>query len=108
MQRLAGARVMSATPEPHQSPIAGASVNSPHYQLHGAVAVITLDNPPMNGLAHPVRLQIVGAVEDAESDPNVHAIVLIGSARVFSSGADIKEFGTPRMMAEPTLRTVIG
>jgi 3-hydroxyacyl-CoA dehydrogenase len=82
-------------------------VNSTPYQLHGEVAVITFDNPPMNGFSHALRVQAVAGIEQAEADPNVKAIVLIGSARVFSSGADIREFGTPKMMAEPTLRTVI-
>ncbi len=82
-------------------------MNSPHYKLHGAVAVITLDNPPMNGLGHAVRSQILGGIEAAEADAAVQAIVLIGSAKVFSSGADIKEFGTPKMLAEPSLRTLI-
>ena len=77
------------------------------YQTHGAVAVITLDNPPMNGLSHVVRTRIVAGVEQAEADAAIKAIVLIGSAKVFSSGADIREFGTPKMMAEPTLRTAI-
>jgi 3-hydroxyacyl-CoA dehydrogenase len=82
-------------------------VNNTPYQLHGAVAVITLDNPPMNGMSHPVRVQMVAGIERAEADAKVKAIVLIGSAKVFSSGADIREFGTPKMLAEPTLRTVI-
>jgi 3-hydroxyacyl-CoA dehydrogenase len=89
------------------TPNAGASVNSTPYQLHGEVAVISLDNPPMNGFSHALRMQIVAGIEQAEADADVKAIVLIGSARVFSSGADIREFGTPRMLAEPTLRTAI-
>ncbi len=82
-------------------------MNSTHFAAHGAVAVITLDNPPMNGLSHAVRVQIVDGISAAEADPAIGAIVLIGSAKVFSSGADLREFGTPRMMLEPTLRTVI-
>jgi len=82
-------------------------VNSTPYQLHGNVAVIAFHNPPMNGYSHAVRLRIVAGIEQAEDDPQVGAIILIGSARVFSSGADIREFGTPKMLAEPTLRTVI-
>jgi 3-hydroxyacyl-CoA dehydrogenase len=82
-------------------------VNSTPYETHGSVAVITFDNPPMNGYSHALRKQIVAGVEHAEADPKVSAIVLIGSDRVFSSGADIKEFGTPKMLAEPSLRTVI-
>jgi 3-hydroxyacyl-CoA dehydrogenase len=82
-------------------------VNNTPYQAHGAVAVITLDNPPMNGLSHALRRKIVAGVEQAESDAAIKAIVLIGSAKVFSSGADIREFGTPMTFAEPSLRTVI-
>ena len=82
-------------------------MNSTHYQLHGAVAVINLDNPPMNGLSHGLRAGIVAGIEQAEADANVKAVVLIGSDRVFSSGADIREFGTPKMMAEPMLTTAI-
>jgi len=62
-------------------------VNSTPYQLHGNVAVIAFDNPPMNGYSHALRLRIVAGIEQAEDDPAVGAIVLIGSARVFSSGA---------------------
>jgi len=53
-------------------------VNSTPYQLHGNVAVITFDNPPMNGYSHALRLQIVAGIEQAEDDPEVGAIVLIG------------------------------
>jgi 3-hydroxyacyl-CoA dehydrogenase len=69
--------------------------------------VITLDNPPVNGLGHEVRSQLVAGVDRALADPAVNAIVLIGAGKVFSGGADIKEFNTPRAMAEPTLRTAI-
>ncbi len=82
-------------------------MNNTPYQAHGAVAVITLDNPPMNGLSHALRRKIVAGIEQAESDAAIKAIVLIGSAKVFSSGADIREFGTPMTLAEPSLRTVI-
>ncbi len=77
------------------------------YQLHGAVAVITLDNPPVNGLGHELRSGIVAGVEKAQADKNVKAIVLIGAGRAFSGGADIREFNTPKAGAEPTLHTVI-
>jgi 3-hydroxyacyl-CoA dehydrogenase len=75
--------------------------------LHGSAAVITLDNPPVNGLGYEVRTQLVAGVDRALADPAVDAIVLIGAGKVFSGGADIKEFNTPKAMAEPTLRTVI-
>src|SRR5512137_312574 len=94
----AGARNVAprrAEQNPEQRPTEGASANNTPYQAHGAVAVITLDNPPMNGLSHALRRKIVAGVEQAESDAAIKAIVLIGSAKVFSSGADIREFGTP-------------
>lgn len=78
-----------------------------NYRRNGAVAVITLANPPLNSLAHELRLAIVAGLDRANADRNVRAIVLIGSERAFSSGADIKEFDTPKVSAEPTLHTVI-
>src|SRR5690349_11906997 len=77
------------------------------YKLQGAVAVITLDNPPVNGLGHDLRSGIVAGLEQAQADKNVKAIVVIGSGRAFSGGADIREFNTPKASAEPTLHTVI-
>ena len=82
-------------------------MNDSPYQRHDAVAVVTFDNPPMNGFSHALRTRIAAAIEQAEGDAAIQAIVLIGSAKVFSSGADIREFGTPKMMAEPSLRTLI-
>ena len=73
------------------------------YRLDGEVAVITLDNPPVNSLAHPVRQGLVGAFDAARRDPRVRAIVLAGAGRGFSAGGDIKEFGTPLATAAPAL-----
>ena len=77
------------------------------YQARGAVAVITLDNPPVNGLGHALRRGLVDGLDRAAADPAVQAIVLVGAGKGFSGGADIKEFGTPKMTAEPSLHTVI-
>jgi 3-hydroxyacyl-CoA dehydrogenase len=71
------------------------------------VAVVTLDNPPVNGLGHELREGIVAALDRANADPAVKAVVIVGAGKVFSGGADIKEFNTPRAQAEPTLNTVI-
>jgi 3-hydroxyacyl-CoA dehydrogenase len=71
------------------------------------VAVVTLDNPPVNGLGHDVRTGIVTAIDRAQADANVDAIILVGAGKAFSGGADIREFNTPKSSAEPTLRTVI-
>ncbi len=77
------------------------------YQVHGDVAVITLNNPPVNGLGLSTRQAIVDGLEMAENDPAVKAIVLTGAGKAFSGGADIREFGTPKAIQEPNLLSVI-
>ena len=82
-------------------------MSATRYELHGEVAVITLDNPPVNGLGHALRRGILQGVERAQDDEVVRAIVLIGTASGFSGGADIKEFGTPLSSALPSLRALV-
>jgi 3-hydroxyacyl-CoA dehydrogenase len=77
------------------------------YTTRDAVAVIRLDNPPVNGLAHAVREGILAGIDRANGDPAIQAIVLAGSGRSFSAGADINELGTPKSLREPILPTVI-
>ena len=77
------------------------------YAVHGDIAVITMNNPPVNGLGHPLRKGIVEGIDKALADANVKAIVLIGGGNAFSGGADIKEFNSPAASAEPHLRQVI-
>jgi len=77
------------------------------YQVQGAVAVITLDNPPVNGLGHAVRSGVVDGLEKALADKSVKAVVIIGGGKNFSGGADIREFNTPKASAEPNLNEVI-
>lgn len=77
------------------------------YQEHGDIAVITLDNPPVNGLGYSTRSGIVDGVTRALDNPAVKAIVLAGSGKGFSGGADIREFNTPKALQEPSLHTVI-
>jgi 3-hydroxyacyl-CoA dehydrogenase len=71
------------------------------------VAIIRIDNPPVNGLGHATRDGIVRDLRAAVADDAVDAIVLTGRPRFFSAGADISEFGTPRSAAEPNLGQVI-
>ncbi|MFT5392318.1 MAG: 3-hydroxyacyl-CoA dehydrogenase [Gammaproteobacteria bacterium] len=59
------------------------------------VAVITIDNPPVNALSHGVRVGIKGAMERIAAMDAVHAVVLVCSGRTFIAGADITEFGKP-------------
>ena len=75
--------------------------------MHDTVAVLTLDNPPVNGLGLALRTALVAGIDRALADSHVQAVVIIGAGNVFSAGADIREFNTPKAMAEPTLRTVI-
>lgn len=77
------------------------------YELRGHVAVITLNNPPVNGLGLATRLGITQGLEQAEADGAVKAIVITGAGNAFSGGADIKEFGSPKAGAEPNLLSVI-
>ena len=71
------------------------------------VAVITMDNPPVNGLGYALRRAIMQGLAKALASPSVKAIVLTGAGRAFCGGADIREFGSPKALAEPNLLTVI-
>src|SRR5688572_29395013 len=66
------------------------------YAVRDGVAVITLDNPPVNGLGNALRAALLDYLKKADADPAVKAVVLIGSAKAFSGGADIREFNKPR------------
>jgi 3-hydroxyacyl-CoA dehydrogenase len=77
------------------------------YSVHGAVAVIRLDNPPMNTLAHAMREAVMEQLQRAAADPSVQAIVLTGGGRAFCSGAEIREFNTPKAVAAPSVREII-
>jgi 3-hydroxyacyl-CoA dehydrogenase len=76
---------------------------SADYTLRGAVAVITLANPPVNALGLGVRQGVTDALERAQSDASVSAVVLTGAGTTFCGGADVSEFGLPAMVAAPHL-----
>src|SRR5215207_8851511 len=80
---------------------------SANCELRGDVAVITMDNPPVNGLGYETRRGIVDGLDKALADGNVKAIVVTGAGKAFSGGADIREFGSPKAIAEPNLLSVI-
>ena len=77
------------------------------YKVLGDIAVITLTNPPVNGLGFSTRIGITDGLSKANADDAVKAIVITGAGKAFSGGADIKEFGGPKASAEPTLHTMI-
>lgn len=69
------------------------------------VLVVTSNNPPVNALGAAVRTGLFEAIELANIDPNVQAVVIIGAGRTFFAGADITEFDKP--LAEPGLSEVV-
>ncbi|MBA5687639.1 3-hydroxyacyl-CoA dehydrogenase NAD-binding domain-containing protein [Rugamonas apoptosis] len=77
------------------------------YQVNGSVAVITLNNPPVNGLGLATRTAAVAGIKQALADDAVKAIIITGAGKAFSGGADIKEFNSPKALAEPSLHTLI-
>ncbi|MEO8408665.1 MAG: enoyl-CoA hydratase-related protein, partial [Oxalobacteraceae bacterium] len=72
------------------------------YQVHSAVAVITLNNPPVNGLGLSTRSALVDGIKKALADDAVKAVIITGAGKVFCGGADIKEFNSPQALAEPS------
>ena len=71
----------------------------------GCLAVLTIDNPPVNALSTPIRAQLLDLARRLEADATVSAVVLCGSGRLFVGGADIAEFDRPP--EEPSLPEVI-
>ena len=80
---------------------------SADYKVHGDVAVISLNNPPVNGLGLATRQAITEGVEKAVQDASIKSIVITGHGKAFSGGADIREFGSPKATQEPNLLSVI-
>ena len=74
-------------------------------ERHGHVAVLAIDNAPVNALSAPTKAALLTALDAAEADSGVRAIVLIGANGVFSAGADIRELGQGAI--PPELPTVI-
>src|SRR6266852_5060482 len=71
----------------------------------GGVAVITIDNPPVNAMKHDVRVGLLDLVVRAAGDPDISAVVIACAGRTFVAGADITEFGQPPR--QPTAIAVI-
>ena len=77
------------------------------YKIIGDVAVITMSNPPVNGLGLSTRVGITDGLTKANADPAVKSIIITGAGKAFSGGADIKEFGSSKAVQEPNLLSVI-
>jgi 3-hydroxyacyl-CoA dehydrogenase len=64
-------------------------------ERRGEIAVLTIDNPPVNALSHSVRLGLLEILPRIEADDGVKAILLVCAGSTFSAGADVREFGAP-------------
>jgi 3-hydroxyacyl-CoA dehydrogenase len=72
---------------------------------HGDVLIVTSNNPPVNALGAAVRQGLVAAIEEAEGDDGIKAVVIRCEGQTFFAGADISEFGKPMVM--PMLPQVV-
>jgi 3-hydroxyacyl-CoA dehydrogenase len=69
-----------------------------HINRINNVSVVAIDNPPVNALGAQVRRGIAAAIEDAEQDSAADVVLIYGTGRLFSAGADIREFGRPSQL----------
>jgi 3-hydroxyacyl-CoA dehydrogenase len=74
------------------------------YTRYDDIAVLRVQNPPVNALSHAVRAGLMAGIERAEADEGVLAMLLIGDDRTFIAGADVNEFGKPPL--KPSLADV--
>ncbi|MDO8700745.1 MAG: 3-hydroxyacyl-CoA dehydrogenase NAD-binding domain-containing protein [Deltaproteobacteria bacterium] len=76
-----------------------------HLQRDGDIAVLVIDNPPINAGSAEVRRGLLAAIESFKTDASLQAAVLIGAGNTFIAGSDLREFGQP--LDEPQLPGVI-
>src|SRR5262245_52227693 len=76
----------SRTASPRIGFTLGEPMNEAQYQVRDGVAVISMNNPPVNGLSDALRAGIMETIEKADQDPAVKAVILIGAAKAFSGG----------------------
>jgi 3-hydroxyacyl-CoA dehydrogenase len=76
-------------------------------QRHGDVLIVLANNPPVNALGHAVRKGLVEAIDEAEQDDGVKAVVIACEGQTFFAGADVSEFGTPKAFEAPMLPNVV-
>jgi len=74
---------------------------------HGDVMIVLSNNPPVNALGAAVRKGLVDAIEQAEADDSVKAVVITCEGQTFFAGADVSEFGTPKAFEQPVLPQVV-
>ncbi|HKP34108.1 MAG TPA: 3-hydroxyacyl-CoA dehydrogenase NAD-binding domain-containing protein, partial [Sphingomicrobium sp.] len=74
---------------------------------HGDVLIVLSNNPPVNALGAAVRQGLVAAIEQADADDSVKAVVIACEGQTFFAGADVSEFGTPKALEQPMLPQVV-
>ena len=75
------------------------------FARHGDIAVLSIQNPPVNALSQAVRQGLMERMDQAEADDGIRAVLVVGQGRAFIAGADITEFGKPPMA--PSLPDVV-
>jgi 3-hydroxyacyl-CoA dehydrogenase len=78
------------------------------YSVESEIAILTVNYPPVNALSYATRSGLGEALDRAEADPAVKAIIVVGGGSTFIAGADITEFGTENSLKEPRLWTIQG
>src|SRR6266545_110095 len=96
--------IIGGTFDPARNPMAKIT-QSVDLAARGRVAVLTVDNPPVNALSQHVRKGLHDGIKQATADGGVQAIVIVCAGRSFIAGADITEFGKPP--SEPSLHAVL-
>ncbi|MDG5976874.1 3-hydroxyacyl-CoA dehydrogenase [Hydrogenophaga taeniospiralis CCUG 15921] len=76
-----------------------------YLERDGGIAVIVIDNPPINAGSAAVRQGLMAAIETLRNDDTLEGAVLIGAGNTFIAGSDLREFGQP--LTEPQLPAVI-
>jgi 3-hydroxyacyl-CoA dehydrogenase len=74
---------------------------------HGDVMIVISNNPPVNALGAAVRKGLVAAIEEAQADESINAVVIACEGQTFFAGADVSEFGTPKAFEQPVLPQVV-
>ena len=64
-------------------------------ELRNNVLVLSIDNPPVNALSADLRRELLGAIQEADTNDKIEAVLIIGCGKYFIAGADVREFGKP-------------
>src|SRR6478752_3907761 len=104
MRQLSGHSRRPAMEDVMDKPTTNSQIST---RKHGNVLIILSNNPPVNALGAAVRKGLVDAIEQAEADDSVKAVVIACEGQTFFAGADVSEFGTPKAFEQPVLPQVV-